>query len=55
MPVQSRLFFCEMLLQNEELTDLCQCGSQCQNDEDSQNNAHLSDDEDEDDYDEDIV
>ena len=25
-----------------------QCGSQCQNDEDSQNNAHLSDDEDED-------
>ena len=46
---------CSFRTKNLACTDLCQCGSQCQNDEDSQNNAHLSDDEDEDDDDEDIV
>jgi len=46
---------CSCRTKNLTCTDLCQCGSQCQNDEDSQNNAHLSDDEDEDDDDEDIV
>ncbi|KAL8561272.1 hypothetical protein ACOMHN_047127 [Nucella lapillus] len=46
---------CSCRTKNLTCTDLCQCGSQCQNDEDSQNNAHLSDDEDEDDDNEDIV
>ena len=46
---------CSCRTKNLTCKDLCQCGSQCQNDEDSQNNTHLSDDEDEDDKDEDIV
>ena len=46
---------CSCRTKNLTCTDLCQCGSQCQNDEDSQNNTHISDDEDEDDDDEDIV
>ena len=40
---------------NLTCTDLCRCDSQCQNDDDSKNNAHLIDDEDEDGDDEDIV
>lgn len=46
---------CFCITNNLTCTDLCQCGSQCQNDVDYQNNGHLSDDEDEDGDDEDIV
>jgi len=39
-----------MLLQNNKrITDRCQCGSECQNDEDTQNNEIYDDDDDDDD------
>jgi len=40
---------CSCRTKNLSCTDLCQCGSQCENDEDSQDVTYESDDDDDDD------
>src|SRR6218665_2861898 len=41
---------CSCITNNLSCTELCQCGSECQNDEDTQNKHETDDDDDDDDF-----